>query len=167
MNPDGIQARLTRLKRECDVSAFPAILLCAACAVFVLMPAVSAVTEATPPTQACQPVEQVTPPAEGNCSGVAPNSVCSNYRLSGLTEASGGTSPAIGASCDGATESRLGCRAQVLPRVHLKSESSSLVVTYAFHAGHFERVRAQGRWKGQYFRGSEPAQPATRKRSAV
>jgi hypothetical protein len=73
MNPDGMQARLARLKRECDVSAAPAILLCVACSVFVLMLAVSAVTEETPPIQAGQPVQKVNPPAGGNCTGAAPN----------------------------------------------------------------------------------------------
>jgi hypothetical protein len=68
MNPDGKQARLARLKRECDVSAAPAILLGVACSVLVLRLAVSIVTDATLPTQACQPLQQVNPPAGGNCS---------------------------------------------------------------------------------------------------
>jgi hypothetical protein len=74
MNPDGMQARLVRLKRECDVSAAPAVLLGVACSVLLLMLAVSAVIEETSPTLACQPLQQVKPPAEGNCSAAAPNS---------------------------------------------------------------------------------------------
>jgi hypothetical protein len=74
MKPDGMQARLVRLKRECDVSAAPAILLAVACSVLLLMLVVSAVIEETPPNLACQPLQQANPPVEGNCSAAAPNS---------------------------------------------------------------------------------------------
>ena len=36
MNPNAIQRRVTRLQRECNASAEPALLLCAGCAVLVL-----------------------------------------------------------------------------------------------------------------------------------
>lgn len=74
MNPNGVQKRLARMERECDVSAAPAILLCVASSVLVLMLAVSAATEERSPTQACRPLQQLTPPRGGNCSGAAPNS---------------------------------------------------------------------------------------------
>jgi len=45
MNSNGIQRRLARLKRECDVSTDPAILLGVACTVFVLMLALGALAE--------------------------------------------------------------------------------------------------------------------------
>ena len=62
MNRNGIQSRLVRLQRECDVSAAPAILLCVACIVLVFMIALGAMTDVTTPTQAAEPVHQPTAP---------------------------------------------------------------------------------------------------------
>lgn len=62
MNPNGTQARLVRLQRECDVSAAPAILLCVACLVLVFMLALDAMTDETRPTQAAERVQQPTAP---------------------------------------------------------------------------------------------------------
>lgn len=63
MNPCNVRARLARLQRECDVSVAPVLLLCAACAILVLMMALSAVTDETTPAQTAEPAKQTTPPA--------------------------------------------------------------------------------------------------------
>ena len=63
MNPNVIPKRLARLQRECNVSAMPALLLSAACAVLVLVLAINAVPGATAPAQAETPVPQPVPPA--------------------------------------------------------------------------------------------------------
>lgn len=63
MNPNATHQRLARLQRECNVSAGPALLLCAACAVLVLVLALSAPKDQTTPTQAEKPTRQVTSPA--------------------------------------------------------------------------------------------------------
>lgn len=65
MNPCNVRARLARLQRECecDVSVAPVLLLCAACAILVLMMALSAVTDETTPAQTAEPAQQTTPPA--------------------------------------------------------------------------------------------------------
>lgn len=49
MNPNAIQRRLARLRRECNASAVPALLLSAGCAVLVLALALQA-TDATAQT---------------------------------------------------------------------------------------------------------------------
>ena len=61
MNPNAIQARLARLKRECDVSVAPVLLLCASCAVLALVLGLSALTDETTPAQAGEPTQQVAP----------------------------------------------------------------------------------------------------------
>ena len=66
MNPNDMQARLTRLQRECDVSAAPAILLGVACSVLVIMLALNAVTDETSPTQAREPIQPPLSCAGGN-----------------------------------------------------------------------------------------------------
>jgi hypothetical protein len=63
MNPNDMQVRLSRLQRECDVSAAPAILLCVACLELVLMLALGAVTVETSPKQAQEPVQLLIPRA--------------------------------------------------------------------------------------------------------
>lgn len=57
------ERRLARLQRECNVSAVPALLLCAACAVFLLVLAVNAVLHDAAPAQAAEPTPQTTAPA--------------------------------------------------------------------------------------------------------
>ena len=61
MNPNAIHQHLARLQRECDVSAVPALLLFAACALFVLVLAISAVPGETAPAQAVTPTPQFEP----------------------------------------------------------------------------------------------------------
>ena len=63
MNPNATHQRLARLQRECQVSAAPALLLSAACAVLVLVLALSAVKDETTPPQAEEPTQQITSPA--------------------------------------------------------------------------------------------------------
>jgi hypothetical protein len=63
MRPNAIRQRLARLQRECQVSAIPAILLSAACAVLVLVLVMNAALSDTTPAQAVTPTPQVAPPA--------------------------------------------------------------------------------------------------------
>ena len=63
MNPNAIQQRLARLQRECLVSAGPAILLSAACAVLVLVLVINAALSNTAPAQAVTPTPQIAPAA--------------------------------------------------------------------------------------------------------
>jgi hypothetical protein len=153
MNPDGKQARLARLKRECDVSAAPAILLGVACSVFVLRLAVSTVTDETPPTQACQPLQQVNPSAGRKCSH--PLGLTASADSIGRLKAEAGPVQANGV---GWGEPLTHASASVNRRSHacISGESSSLGVQSAFHAGHLERARVQGRWNGQPFNGPDP-----------
>lgn len=64
MNPNGTQLRLARLKRECEVWPVRALLLCVACAMLVVMLALSVATEETLPTYALEPVQSLTRPPE-------------------------------------------------------------------------------------------------------
>lgn len=63
MKPNAIQQRLTRLQRECHVSAAPALLLSAACAVLLLVLVMNAALSRTAPAQAVTPTPQIAPPA--------------------------------------------------------------------------------------------------------
>jgi hypothetical protein len=63
MNPNAIQKRLARLQRECHVSAGPALLLCAACAILVLVLVMNATLSDTTPAQAVMPTPQIAAPA--------------------------------------------------------------------------------------------------------
>jgi aspartate-semialdehyde dehydrogenase len=55
--------RIDRLQRECHVSAVPALLLCAACAVLVLVLGLNALLDETTAAQAGVPTLQALPPA--------------------------------------------------------------------------------------------------------
>ena len=63
MNPNATQQRLARLQRECQVSAVPALLLSAACAVLVLVWVMNAALSDTAPAQAVTPTPQIAPSA--------------------------------------------------------------------------------------------------------
>ncbi len=63
MKPNAIQQRLARLQRECHVSAGPALLLSAACAVLVLVLVMNAALSDAVPAQAVTPTPQIAPPA--------------------------------------------------------------------------------------------------------
>lgn len=63
MNPNTNQRRPAWLQRESDVSVVPVLLLCAACAVAVLMHGVGALLDETAPVRAAEPAEQRTRPA--------------------------------------------------------------------------------------------------------
>lgn len=62
MNPNAIRQRLARLQRECDVSAGPALLLSAACAVLVLVWVMNAAMSESAP-QAVTPTPLLAHPA--------------------------------------------------------------------------------------------------------
>lgn len=57
------EKRLARLQRECNVSAVPAMLMCAACVVLVFVLAMNAVLDEAPPARAEDPTPQATAPA--------------------------------------------------------------------------------------------------------
>jgi len=63
MNPNAIQKRLARLQRECNVSAGPALLLSAACAVLVLVLVMNAGLSDTTPAEAVTPIPKIAAPA--------------------------------------------------------------------------------------------------------
>ena len=54
---------LARVQRECEVSISPALLLCSACAVFILALALNVLLTATPAMEATEQAQQSTRPA--------------------------------------------------------------------------------------------------------
>lgn len=63
MYANAFQRRLSRLQRECNVSAMPALLLSGACALLVFVLAINAVVGETGPAQVEAPIERAMPAA--------------------------------------------------------------------------------------------------------
>ena len=63
MTFSSIQHRLAQVRREREVSISPALLLCSACAVFILALALNVLLNATPALEATEQAQQTTQPA--------------------------------------------------------------------------------------------------------